>query len=294
MVVLVVLVVLFVAGVAAGVFVVRRSRRRIPDEAPISSADRIEASMPPATDESRVLTAGPTPARLALAAAPDDQPATDDETADAAKTDEAPAEHIDTVEPAIPPAADSVPVSEPVIVLTDESALASIPDIDRERDVDEVVRALIERVRNSANNDVVAVVSEMVDRDLDTDQMEEVLGHLVERDAAALPKRDELTLTGPDVPQRPGRLSAFGEMGDREKRRVIIRVLCLLIARSEDQAARDEDERPLYTVELPQPDGITELDPAESTARDLWGDPDDDIREAHLPARPRRLARSRP
>ena len=130
----------------------------------------------------------------------------------------------------------------------------------------------------------MSVVSDMVEQDLDTEQMEEVLTELVERDRSARAKSEELTLTGPDVPQRPGRLSAFADMPEQQKRRVIIRVLCLLIARSEEHEPIGDD-RPEHTVELPD-------ESAEPTARDLWGEPEADARDAHLPARRRRLART--
>ena len=183
---------------------------------------------------------------------------------------------------------------DPVIVLTDDAVAAPGAEIDRDQstNVDDVVTALIERVRNSPSNDLMAVVSEMVDHDLDADQMEEVLSHLVERERAQ-PRRDELTLSGPDVPQRPGRLSVFADMGEGEKRRVIIRVLCLLIARSEDERATTTNAPSTPSSFHRRPTIRRRGRATTPTARDLWGDPDDNASEAHLPARRRRLARSR-
>lgn len=113
-------------------------------------------------------------------------------------------------------AGDDVVASEPV--------LDPVP-------VDDVVRSLIDRARGS--DDITAVVAAMVEEDLDNQQMEEVLMHLVERDRVGVPG-EELTLTGPEVPHRPGQLHAFADLSDDHKRRVIIRVLCLLIARADD------------------------------------------------------------
>ena len=53
--------------------------------------------------------------------------------------------------------------------------------------VEDVVSALVERVRTS-DDDVMSVVSEMVEQDLDIEQMEEVLTELVERDRSAQAK----------------------------------------------------------------------------------------------------------
>ena len=60
MVVLVVLVVLIVAGVAAGLVFHARSKRRTTGELTISSADRIEASMPSEAPQQRARPAAPT------------------------------------------------------------------------------------------------------------------------------------------------------------------------------------------------------------------------------------------
>jgi hypothetical protein len=106
--------------------------------------------------------------------------------------------------------------------------------------VDDVVRSLVDRARGS--DDIVAVVSAMVEEDLDNQQMELVLTHLLERDRVAAPD-EELVLTGPEVPHRPGRLHAFADLSDDHKRRVIIRVLCLLIARTDDDVEPDARSR---------------------------------------------------
>lgn len=168
---------------------------------------------------------------------------------------------------------------EPVIVLLDpaDTATKPMPDTERDDGVDLVLQALIDRVRTSRKN-VVAVVSEMVDSDLDAHQLEAVLTHVVGSVDRGPRRREELTLSGDDVPHRPGQLSAFAELSDPEKRRVIIRVLCLLVAQSEDRE-RDTDVLVL-TTEPP-----THL----AAARDLWpgaGDADA-AAETRLPTRRR-------
>ena len=60
----------------------------------------------------------------------------------------------------------------------------AVPDEDAPTGVEDVVSALVERVRTS-DEDIMSVVSEMVEQDLDTEQMEEVLTELVERDRSA-------------------------------------------------------------------------------------------------------------
>lgn len=171
---------------------------------------------------------------------------------------------------------------EPVIVLVDpaDPVMKSIPDVERDDGVDLVLQALIDRVRTSRKN-VVAVVSEMVDSDLDAHQLQAVLTHVVGTDDRGRRRGEELTLSGDDVPHRPGQLSAFAELSDPEKRRVIIRVLCLLVAQSEDR------ERETDVLVLP-----TEPPPKPAAARDLWPGTADAATETRLPTR-RRLVPAR-
>jgi hypothetical protein len=150
-----------------------------------------------------------------------------------------------------------------------------------EGEVDEVVRALIDRVRSS-KRDLVAVVSEIVEHDLDHEQMEIVLTQLVEKQNRSRPRQQELVLSGDDVPARPGRLSAFADMSEAERRRVIIRVLCLLVARD------DRDADASTVIDLRDGDAATDV----TTSRDVWPDEAVGSDGPSLPAR-RRLLRGR-
>jgi hypothetical protein len=278
----VVLVMLVVVGGTAAALLVR-SRHEPLDDSPISSADRLRDSAVGAHESTSSSPASEV-----------DEDTVDDDAA--AARYRAPGERSTTSAfgpPALVPmvtvrhldAPDPQAASGEDVVETSDGVT---PDV-WPTAVDDVVSALVERVRTS-DDDVTSVLSEMVEQNLDTEQMEEVLTELVERDRSARAKHEELTLCGPDVPHRPGRLSAFGDMPEEHKRRVIIRVLCLLIARSEEHEPIGEiDDRPEYTVTLP--DDPVEP-PAEPTARDLWGESETDARDAHLPARRRRLARA--
>jgi hypothetical protein len=304
-VVVAVLVVLLVIGGAAALLVAR-SRRTPKDEATISSADRIEGSFSAAEATPPRITDVEPPAAPASVSDPEpaaDAPAAEESppevsTPELSEEDEIAAARFRPLgERSVnrPPEPDTDTETVPTLVVhhleADHPASEPAPVEETPTGVEGVVTALIERVRTS-DDDMVSVVSEMIEQDLDTEQMEEVLTELVERDRSARADRDELTLSGPDVPQRPGRLSAFADMPEAQKRRVIIRVLCLLIARSEElDPVGDADDRPEYTVMLPDDSLAQAL--AEPTARDLWGEPETDARDAHLPARRRRLARSR-
>lgn len=164
--------------------------------------------------------------------------------------------------------------------------------------VDNVLAALIGRIRE-ADQDAADEAEELIERaDLDADEMAEELIDLVERvipdeDVADVVRDQELTLFSEEVPSRPGRLSGFADLNSREKRRVIIRVLCLLVARSEAESRNLEGEPDGAVGE----GGEVEDEAGESEwplARAAWptkgGDSDD---EADLPARRHRLARSR-
>jgi len=104
--------------------------------------------------------------------------------------------------------------------------------------VDHVLQALINRARFK-QVEVEAVATELVERaDLQGQEVSEVLAELVGRaddttlDAA---RTSELTLFNDEVPSRPGQLTDFARLAPAEKKRIIVRVLCLLVARSEDQ-----------------------------------------------------------
>jgi hypothetical protein len=148
--------------------------------------------------------------------------------------------------------------------------------------VDHVLQALINRARFK-QVEVEAVATELVERaDLQGQEVSDVLAELVGRaddstlDAA---RTSELTLFNDEVPSRPGQLTDFARLAPAEKKRIIVRVLCLLVARSEDQQLP------------PRAEGETAEPRAWPLARAVWplaGSDDDG--EAQLPSR--RLAKS--
>jgi hypothetical protein len=167
---------------------------------------------------------------------------------------------------------------EPVVILepTEEQAAES---------VDSVLQALINRVAVT-NQEVADAAAELVDRaGLDPGEVAEVLADLVDRADGVedLDRDQELTLFSDKVPSRPGRLGHFANLPDKEKRLVIIRVLCLLVARSDEQAESEGEES--TDDERPTP-----------LARAVWPDAPEPVDDPDLPARSRRrgrLARSR-
>ncbi len=148
--------------------------------------------------------------------------------------------------------------------------------------VDHVLQALINRARFK-QVEVEAVATELVERaDLQGQEVSEVLAELVGRaddttlDAA---RTSELTLFNDEVPSRPGQLTDFARLGPAEKKRIIVRVLCLLVARSEDQQLP------------PRAEGETAEPRSWPLARAVWPlAATDDDGEAQLPSR--RLAKS--
>ena len=148
--------------------------------------------------------------------------------------------------------------------------------------VDHVLQALINRARFK-QVEVEAVATELVERaDLQGQEVSEVLAELVGRaddttlDAA---RTSELTLFNDEVPSRPGQLTDFARLAPAEKKRIIVRVLCLLVARSEDQQLP------------PRGEGETAEPRSWPLARAVWplAAAEDDA-EAQLPSR--RLAKS--
>jgi hypothetical protein len=148
--------------------------------------------------------------------------------------------------------------------------------------VDHVLEALINRARFK-QVEVEAVATELVERaDLQGQEVSEVLAELVGRaddstlDAA---RTSELTLFNDEVPSRPGQLTDFARLAPAEKKRIIVRVLCLLVARSEDQQLP------------PRAEGDAAETRSWPLARAVWplASADDDA-ESQLPSR--RLAKS--
>jgi hypothetical protein len=152
--------------------------------------------------------------------------------------------------------------------------------------VDHVLQALINRARFKQVG-VEEVATELVERsDLQGDEVSTVLASLVGRADTPAGAGDEapsseLTLFNNEVPSRPGQLSDFAKLSPAEKKRIIVRVLCLLVARSEDQQLP------------PRADAANGRTKSWPLARAVWpvaGGTDDDG-ETPLPSR--RLAKSR-
>ena len=101
-----------------------------------------------------------------------------------------------------------------------------------------MLQALINRARFKQVG-VEEVATELVERaDLRGEEVSDVLAELVGRadDQVVDPDRSsELVLFNDEVPSRPGQLTDFAKLNPADKKRIIIRVLCLLVARSEDQ-----------------------------------------------------------
>ncbi len=116
--------------------------------------------------------------------------------------------------------------------------------------VDHVLQALINRARFKQVG-VEEVATELVERaDLRGEAVSDVLAELVGRadDQVVDPDRSsELVLFNDEVPSRPGQLTDFAKLNPADKKRIIIRVLCLLVARSEDQLLppRADGESPM-------------------------------------------------
>ncbi len=131
--------------------------------------------------------------------------------------------------------------SEEAVIVIDDGPQPLDEVEANETDNDNVLKALIGRVRVTPD-DVDAVASELGRRDdLDAEGVAEVLADLAEiAEAAAAEREEELTLFSEEVPSRPGQLTRFAELEATERRRVIIRVLCLLVARAaEDESGED-------------------------------------------------------
>lgn len=205
-----------------------------------------------------------------------------------------PADHAEPEpepEPAAEAEAESAATSpEAVVVLEEDGEPVVIlePTEDQAKEsVDSVLQALIERVA-ATNQEVADAAAELVDRaGLDAGEVAEVLAELVERaDGDELERDQELTLFSDQVPSRPGRLGHFANLPDKQKRLVIIRVLCLLVARSDEQReARVEEVAAEDDSPTPSP-----------LARAVWPPAPEPLDDPDLPARSRRrgrLARTR-
>jgi hypothetical protein len=133
--------------------------------------------------------------------------------------------------------------------------------------------------------------AQLQDRDID-----DVLTGLVGRVdvASAAPGRtEELTFFNDAVPRRPGRIGGLDQLDSTEKKRVIIRVLCLLVAMQTDEDV--EDAAPDTGDEPPPVSADDDPRRERVSARETWpvplGDPAEITGEHRLPDR--RLLRGR-
>jgi len=129
--------------------------------------------------------------------------------------------------------------------VTGDADAASAMVLEDEPDVgDHVLQALINRARFKQVG-IEEVATELVEQaDQRGEDVSDLLAELVGRsdDIALDPApRSELTLFNDAVPSRPGQLIDLARLAPADKKRLIIRVLCLLVARSEDQQLPPRD-----------------------------------------------------
>jgi hypothetical protein len=155
-------------------------------------------------------------------------------------------------EPAEPARAAAAAEPEPVIDLTEPPptpAATVVPPVSVEPDdehVDQILRALVRlaRERHVAVADVAVELveqAELEDRDID-----EVLADLVAKsptgepvdDAITIVEEDDVEIYDVDSAHRAGRLVNLDELDTTEKKRIIVRVLCLLVALQESSGER--------------------------------------------------------
>ncbi len=141
-------------------------------------------------------------------------------------------------------------IEEPELVPTDLATVAADEapaPVAAADPVDHVLNALINRAKERQVG-IAQVAAELVEQaDLEDKEVDEVLADLLgvaESEGADAVDRPELTLFSDAVPQRPGQLTDFARLPSTEKKRALIRVLCLLVALQEEHKleGRDADE----------------------------------------------------
>lgn len=146
-------------------------------------------------------------------------------------------------EPAGAPAGDPEPAVAVTVDLTDgadedDAAAIDVARVDAEAELDRVIGALIDRAR-ATDQSVVEVATELVERaNLDEKEATDTLATLMDGDDTTdiidiAGRLSELTLFNELVPSKPGALTQFGDLDPLTRKRVIVRVLCLLVAKSE-------------------------------------------------------------
>lgn len=134
------------------------------------------------------------------------------------------------------------PEPEPVEEVVAPAPVAADP-------VDHVLNALINRAKERQVG-IAQVAAELVEQaDLEDKEVDEVLADLLGVASGEAAEggvdRPELTLFSTEVPQRPGQLTDFARLGSSDKKRALIRVLCLLVALQEEHKL---DEREAAAV----------------------------------------------
>jgi hypothetical protein len=138
---------------------------------------------------------------------------------------------------------DPSPEDEVIELPRDEAPVAAAPPHDA---VDHVLQALIGRAKDRQVA-LAQVAAELVEQaNLEDRELDEVLGDLIDLaddDETVDPgeRLEELTMFNDAVPKRPGQLTDFARLDAREKKRVIIRVLCLLVALQEDYKLQPQE-----------------------------------------------------
>jgi hypothetical protein len=122
--------------------------------------------------------------------------------------------------------------------LDPDETVVDVARIDAEAELDRVIGALIDRAR-ATDQSVVEVATELVERaNLDEKEATDTLATLMDGDDTTdivdiAGRLSELTLFNELVPSKPGALTQFGDLDPLTRKRVIVRVLCLLVAKSE-------------------------------------------------------------
>ena len=119
-----------------------------------------------------------------------------------------------------------------------DETVVDVARIAAEAELDRVIGALIDRAR-ATDQSVVEVATELVERaNLDEKEATDTLATLMDGDDTTdivdiAGRLSELTLFNELVPSKPGALTQFGDLDPLTRKRVIVRVLCLLVAKSE-------------------------------------------------------------
>jgi hypothetical protein len=206
-----------------------------PEPEPVAVAPEPVAVAPEPEPSAEPVAVEPAPEPVAVAPEPEPEPV--------AVAPEPEPEPEPTVEP-VAVAPEPEPSGDAVIELPrDEPAVAAVAPHDA---VDHVLQALIGRAKERQVA-LAQVAAELVEQaNLEDREIDEVLGDLIDlaedEDTVDPGERlEELTMFNEAVPKRPGQLTDFARLDSKEKKRVIIRVLCLLVALQEDYKLQPQE-----------------------------------------------------